>query len=333
MIYIGLDDTDNADSRGTGRLARDIAATLAKRYKVFAVTRHQLLVDPRVPYTSHNSCAALHLAEDGAVDLAALADQVQSLMLADWQDGSDPGLCVARVVEPAMTEFGLRAKRDVVRRAEAHAVAEQCGCVLRGLGGTNDGVIGALAGVGLAVTGNDGRFLLIGQSRELKGVQRQGDSRLRHCGRADDGWPVARRGPGGYGRQVAPGVSRGARDPVRRAPRKRSVAVEACETGLDQDRLNGVKAFRRLPDHANPAGSLYFRSSECVDNPCNPCRCTQRQIRVCARQTGMIKAIGLAYTYHAQSTASLADISLSLRRASACWSRAFGLRKSTLARC
>jgi len=171
MIYIGLDDTDNADSRGTGRLARDIAATLAKRYKVFAVTRHQLLVDPRVPYTSHNSCAALHLAEDGAVDLAALADQVQSLMLADWQDGSDPGLCVARVVEPAMTEFGYRAKRDVVRQADARAVAEQCGCILRGLGGTDDGVIGALAGVGLAVTGNDGRFLLIGRSRELQGVQ------------------------------------------------------------------------------------------------------------------------------------------------------------------
>jgi hypothetical protein len=52
MIYIGLDDTDNADSRGTGRLARDIAATLAKQHKVIAVTRHQLLVDPRVPYVA-----------------------------------------------------------------------------------------------------------------------------------------------------------------------------------------------------------------------------------------------------------------------------------------
>lgn len=171
MIYIGLDDTDNPDSRGTGRLARSIAATLAEQYKVIAVTRHQLLVDPRVPYTSHNSCATLHLAADGDVDLLALADQVQAMMLADWQDGSDPGLCVTRAVEPAMTEFGHRAKREVVRQADALTIAERCGCILRGLGGTNDGVIGALAGVGLAATGNDGRFLQVGRSRDLEGVQ------------------------------------------------------------------------------------------------------------------------------------------------------------------
>jgi hypothetical protein len=42
---------------------------------------------------------------------------------------------------------------------------------LRGLGGTQDGVIGALAGVGLAATGEDGRFILIGTMRELDGVQ------------------------------------------------------------------------------------------------------------------------------------------------------------------
>jgi hypothetical protein len=60
LIYIGLDDTDNKTSRGTGRLARAIAESLAERYAVRGITRHQLLVDPRVPYTSHNSSATLH---------------------------------------------------------------------------------------------------------------------------------------------------------------------------------------------------------------------------------------------------------------------------------
>lgn len=171
MVYIGLDDTDNKTSRGTGRLARAIAATLSERYNVRGITRHQLLVDPRVPYTSHNSSATLHLQEDGNVDLAALADQVQAIMLVDFQDGSDPGLCVARTVEREMTEFGRRAKTELVLQSEARDVANRCGCILRGLGGTQDGVIGALAGIGLASTGEDGRFIFIGTARELQGVQ------------------------------------------------------------------------------------------------------------------------------------------------------------------
>ena len=171
MIYIGLDDTDNKTSRGTGRLAREIVAVLSERYKVWGVTRHQLLVDPRVPYTSHNSSATLHLMQDGDVDLGSLADEVQAIMLADFQQGSDPGLCVARAVAPEVADFGRRAKTDVVRQSEAHEIAHRCGCILRGLGGTQDGVIGALASIGLAGTGNDGRFIWIGTARQLQGVQ------------------------------------------------------------------------------------------------------------------------------------------------------------------
>jgi hypothetical protein len=45
------------------------------------------------------------------------------------------------------------------------------GIRLLGLGGTQDGVIGALAAVGLAASGNDGRYVLVGRSRELSGLQ------------------------------------------------------------------------------------------------------------------------------------------------------------------
>ncbi len=167
-----MDDTDNLESRGTGRLARAVAGALGRRFAVRGVTRHQLLVDPRVPYTSHNSSAALHLDAPAlsAAELVALADEVGAQMLADFQTGSDPGLCVAQDAPPALGEFGRRAKRDVVTQAEARALAAQTGCILRGLGGTQDGVIGALAAVGLAAGGEDGRFLLVGRSRELTGL-------------------------------------------------------------------------------------------------------------------------------------------------------------------
>ncbi len=171
MIYIGVDDTDNKTSRGTGRLARAIAGVLSEQHKVWGVTRHQLLVDSRVPYTSHNSSNCVHLLADGDVDLETLADQVQAIMLGDFQDGSDPGLCIARTVTPEMVDFGYRAKAELLQQSQARDIAARSGCVLRGLGGTQDGVIGALAAVSLASTGEDGRFVLVGHSRDISGLQ------------------------------------------------------------------------------------------------------------------------------------------------------------------
>ena len=50
-------------------------------------------------------------------------------------------------------------------------VAAQHSLLLHGLGGDEGGVIGALAAVGLAATGEDGRYVLVGRSRELSGMQ------------------------------------------------------------------------------------------------------------------------------------------------------------------
>jgi len=171
MVLIGLDDTDNAESRGTGHLARMIAADLAPAYRVLGVTRHQLLVDPRVPYTRNNSSATIVLDGNETLDVAALADRVRALMLGDLQPGSDPGLCVAGSVPAAVVDFGRRAQRELVTQAEARGLAAAHDITLLGLSGTQDGVIGALAAVGLAVSGEDGRYVLVGRSRELAGMQ------------------------------------------------------------------------------------------------------------------------------------------------------------------
>jgi tRNA(Ile2) C34 agmatinyltransferase TiaS len=171
MIFIGLDDTDTLDSRGTGHLARQIATSLGGDYPVLGVTRHQLLADPRVPCTKNNSCAAIGLDADGDLDLTVLLDRVQGMMLDEFQPGSDPGLCVAHVVPSAVTEFGQRVQRHLVTQDEAWSLAAAYNIPLLGLGGTEDGVIGALAAVGLASSGEDGRYVLVGRSRELAGLQ------------------------------------------------------------------------------------------------------------------------------------------------------------------
>ena len=171
IAYIGLDDTDNRESRGTGHLARVIADRLSETYPIRGITRHQLLFDPRVPYTAKNSSASIMLEVDEQVDLPGLFAQVRSIMLGDFQQGSDPGLCLTLALPEAVTRFGQRAKVDLVSQAEARALADRYGILLEGLGGTQDGVIGALAAVGLSAGGSDGRYIRVGTVRDLQGWQ------------------------------------------------------------------------------------------------------------------------------------------------------------------
>lgn len=168
MIYIGLDDTDNLESRGTGHLARMLAEDLGRDYPVFGVTRHQLLFDSRIPCTKKNSCAAI--AVGGSPSAEELMARVRDCMLADFQTGSDPGLCVSAGVPAAITDFGRRAQREILIQEEARRLAAEYGLLLEGLGGTEDGVIGALAAVGLAACGEDGRYVQVGSIRELQGL-------------------------------------------------------------------------------------------------------------------------------------------------------------------
>jgi tRNA(Ile2) C34 agmatinyltransferase TiaS len=172
MIYfIGMDDTDNLESRGTGHLARQVAACLSEDFEILGVVRHQLLFDSRIPYTKHNSSATIVVNADITVDLRDVFLHVKECMLGDFQPGSDPGLCVAANVPAEITQFGRRAKVELVTQEEARGLAAKYGILLEGLGGTEGGVIGALAGVGLSASGEDGRYVLVGSLRDLSGLQ------------------------------------------------------------------------------------------------------------------------------------------------------------------
>jgi tRNA(Ile2) C34 agmatinyltransferase TiaS len=170
QYMIGIDDTDNLESRGTGYLARFMAATLAKDFHIHGVTRHQLLLDERVPMTAKNSCAGI-IFEGDDYHLTEIAAYARKVILDDFQPGSDPGLCVASAIPTAITTFGQRAQRDFLLQNEARNLAAEHGLFLEGLGGDEGGVIGALAAVGLAAQGNDGRYVQIGSIRDLAGLQ------------------------------------------------------------------------------------------------------------------------------------------------------------------
>lgn len=163
MIFVGIDDTDTLDDPGTNQLARHLAWQLTATYRVRLITRHQLLQDPRIPCTKKNGCAALSCEPLSGGDATDLAARIEPLMRSWCPSGSDPGLAiVADHVPDDVVSHGLACQTRIVTQAEARGIAARHGIHLVGLGGTEDGVIGALAAIGLMQTGNDGRVVYLG---------------------------------------------------------------------------------------------------------------------------------------------------------------------------
>jgi hypothetical protein len=173
VLYCAIDDTDNPNSRGTGRLAREIADEIDRIYPVLGVTRHQLCSDPAIPMTSQNSCAVIHIINGHAGVAGSVLALARRMLLEGMAEESDPGIAVATHSQASLPviDFGRVAKHSVIEQEQARAVARDAGVILEGLGGTEDGVIGALAGIGLAASRNDGRYVQKAALRSLSGVQ------------------------------------------------------------------------------------------------------------------------------------------------------------------
>ena len=162
MIYVGIDDTDMPGTLGTNQNAKMLAARLADNYECELIVRHQLLFDPRVPYTSKNGSASMLFHPAGGADTAQLIDELRDFLKEHFIEGSDPGFCVTREVPAEITAYGKRCQSEVVDQSVPRELASRLGIHLEGCGGTSDGVIGALAAVGLVAEGNDGRVVYMG---------------------------------------------------------------------------------------------------------------------------------------------------------------------------
>lgn len=168
---LAIDDTDNLESPGTGFRARELALLLARAglARPVAITRHQLLVDPRIPYTSHNSSACLVLA--GMAWPEAVFDFGAHYLRGAAASGSDAAIVLLRRAEVGapLRAWGRRAKAEVLEHGDARRLAREHGIAHAELSGTGGGLIGALAAVGLHAAGYDGRVLWLRGLRELAG--------------------------------------------------------------------------------------------------------------------------------------------------------------------
>lgn len=172
-LYLSIDDTDDPNSPGTGNLARRIADHLAADYCVLGVTRHQLFNHPDIPMTSHNSCAVIHVEDGrpGAID--DIYSRAREMVLGNCAPGSNPGIAIAagERISPEINAFGLAAKDSILTIERARALAGIAGILTEGFGDTEGGIIGSIAGIGLAGMQNDGRFVQKGDLRSMRGTK------------------------------------------------------------------------------------------------------------------------------------------------------------------
>lgn len=174
MIYfIGLDDTDNKNSRGTGFKSRQLGKLIEEKKlgKVQSISRHQLFVNDKIAYTSQNSSACLIVESDREEQLRSVCEKY---LIEVAEEGSDAGLCFAKEnqINASVLNWGKRAKKEVLFKEDAYKTAENEGIFLKGYTGEKIGVIGSLAAVGLRKGGNDGRNIWLKgvELRELKGA-------------------------------------------------------------------------------------------------------------------------------------------------------------------
>ena len=180
-FYVAFDDTDTLDcGRGTGKLARWFTEIIPSECKTWGVVRQQLLHAPDIPMTSHNSslCCVIDAPDETYRQL--FIDEGIKHIANYFFEGSDPGFCVASEFDSGMEnlmEFGIKCTQTKVTQQEAIEAAKHIH--LSGHGGTNDGIIGAAAAIGLTILRESGRLVSYKDIRELPQITTTGELRER----------------------------------------------------------------------------------------------------------------------------------------------------------
>lgn len=159
-----IDDTDDTTkSVGTGEIATHIMEALQEKGCSFPynITRHQLLLDPSIDYTSHNSSMCMD--GEGNLNADEIWETAVSVLMSMRSPISNPGVCLYTDPEPEgirrLSKFGKKAKEEVLTVQKAlHKASNTPGVRLEAPAGNGNGQIGALAGIGLRLDGNDGTF-------------------------------------------------------------------------------------------------------------------------------------------------------------------------------
>ncbi|MEG2338624.1 MAG: hypothetical protein RSB66_06045 [Clostridium sp.] len=162
-ILLCIDDTDSIISNST---TEKVANYIIKNihYNKYGtagnMTRHRLLQSKDVTYTRDNYayCIEADVEEDMYMEVIKDAEE---LINENMAEGSNPGICVIMLDKvfnrEELIQFGKDAKVSLMRKTDASSLALRSGLYLKERGGDGSGIIGALAGLTLRLSGEDGK--------------------------------------------------------------------------------------------------------------------------------------------------------------------------------
>lgn len=161
--YIAIDDTDELGYHtSTGEICDEIRKHITQYYgQTTPVTRHQLFLHPDIPYTSHNSsmCFTCYIKPEIIEEVKIF---VSDFVTKQSAPSAAAGICIGFskdiLHKDELLKYATDAKKNVLTHKLAYEVADKSNLYLRALTPNENGIIGALAGIGLRLSGNDGRL-------------------------------------------------------------------------------------------------------------------------------------------------------------------------------
>lgn len=181
QFTIGIDDTGDAEDRGTSHLARAWADAVESEGfgQSLGVTRHQLWPSPKIASTGKNRALAIVIETDRTV--LDVEDSIVDFVRANAARKANAAIAVlSRHSDmPHALAFGRRSQQELMKLKDAERYAAESNVLLRGLGGDRSGMIGALSAAGLRAGGKDGLFIQLAGIREIEGRITAGQIRVR----------------------------------------------------------------------------------------------------------------------------------------------------------
>lgn len=162
-VYIAIDDTDEIGYyTSTGEICEEIKEHIHTHYsKTMPISRHQLLLDDAIAYTSHNSSMCFTCELD-AKEFEKVKNFILLYVKQKSAPSASPGICMGFEKDicdrDALIAYGLDAKEKVLTKETAYKTAAAQNFFLQEVKNKGNGIIGALAGVALRAYGSDGRI-------------------------------------------------------------------------------------------------------------------------------------------------------------------------------
>jgi hypothetical protein len=176
---IGIDDTGYLDQHLTTKLMRSWLSQMVEQSLIHSegITRHQLFESEKISSSYKNRSLAFTF--NTSQSIFEIEDQLVDFIRTASSPHANPAIAILSRHSDSLhaLAFGRRCKNELLKLSDSEQYASESNVLLRGLGGNRNGMIGALAAVGLRAGGGDGIFVHIDGLEGLKGDQSAGDIR------------------------------------------------------------------------------------------------------------------------------------------------------------